>query len=143
MIDPEKILRKGGIKLSQKKVKQMTRQQKESLDRYITGNYGEDQFNNMCPSCGWNLTEQDIENNICSECKFKFSDTINGKKRVKQIEKIWIVEFEGGKIITVPASHRDEAMQNARKFLKGKNDLPYEIRSLANGRIVKAYPMRR
>jgi len=37
-----------------------------ALDRYITGNYGEDQFDNVrCEHCGGDIDEEDVKCQAC------------------------------------------------------------------------------
>jgi rRNA maturation endonuclease Nob1 len=41
-----------------------------ALDRHITGNYGEDQFNDICVKCGKIFyDDSDEEEKICKECR--------------------------------------------------------------------------
>jgi len=55
----------------------MDQRMRNSLDKWITGNYGEDQFKGMdkCPNCGETLTF-DLHNDIwwCSHCKWSEED---------------------------------------------------------------------
>lgn len=37
------------------------------LDRWITGNYGQDEFPARCPECGARL-EEDADGSYCPEC---------------------------------------------------------------------------
>jgi uncharacterized CHY-type Zn-finger protein len=50
-----------------------SRRMSEDLDRYITGNYGEDQFKNdtfYCGFCGkeFSIDEYELMGGICSNC---------------------------------------------------------------------------
>ena len=51
----------------------------------------------------------------------------------------WIVEFDGGAVVSVTARTRDAAMNEARKILRKSSTFTVHIQ--ANGRIVKAYKL--
>lgn len=44
----------------------------EALDKHITDNYGENQYPEHCPKCGYPINEGEEE---CSECGHVFDNT--------------------------------------------------------------------
>ena len=146
MIDSEKILRKGGIKLNKRTLKKPSIDEVYPKERILGYTVKFENFRKPTYYIG-TIDGMDIKAEgptkleVIDQIRVKLKNKYPHLNRMRQKETQWMVEFEGGVCIPVIASHRDEAINNARKFLRNSR-VSYEVRSKANSRIIKAYPIR-